>query len=128
MITIRRVKLILMMLLVAVSCAAVERDTNVCAVRIVAVNYDPILREHGGVRLSRFMKWNDPHVMTTNLMRYLRECSGGYADYRLVDFLYLGGGAPEGGGVCLYGGNLFVKGGGAEKGGQPAQASGGPAL
>ena len=71
----------------ALSCGAVERDTSMCTIRILAVNYDPILREHGGVRLSRFMKWNDPHVMTTNLMRYLRECSGGYADYRLVDFV-----------------------------------------
>src|SRR5690349_17861037 len=85
-VTMRRVKLTAMALLVVVSCGAVERGTNVCTVRIVAINYDPILREHGGVRLSRFMKWNDPHVMTTNLMRYLRECSGGYADYRLVDF------------------------------------------
>jgi hypothetical protein len=33
------------------------------------------------------MKWNDPHPMTTNLMHYLREASGGYAEYRLVDFI-----------------------------------------
>jgi hypothetical protein len=59
--------------------------TNVCTVRILVINYDPILTN--GVRLSRHMKWNDPRPMTTNLMRYLGECSGGYARYQLVDFI-----------------------------------------
>ena len=80
-------KLILLAVLAALSCAAVEREKSICTVRIVAINYDPILREHGGVRLSRHMKWNDARAMTTNLMRYLGESSGGYADYRLVDFV-----------------------------------------
>ena len=64
---------------------AVTRDTNVCTVRILVINYDPILTN--GVRLSRYMKWNDPRPMTTNLMRYLGECSGGYARYEMVDFI-----------------------------------------
>lgn len=62
-------------------------DTNRCVVRVIVVNYDPTLRQHGNVPLSRFMKWNDPHRMTTNLIRHLREASGGFADYRLVDFI-----------------------------------------
>lgn len=79
--------IVLIALFAALVANAASRDTNVCVVRVLAVNYDPILREHGNVRLSRHMKWNDPRPMTTNLMRYLRECSGGYADYRLVDFI-----------------------------------------
>jgi hypothetical protein len=67
--------------------AAVVRDTNVCTVRILAVNYDPILRERDNVRLRAHMKWNEPRTMTTNLIRYLGECSGGYANYQLVDFV-----------------------------------------
>src|SRR5687767_15917543 len=73
--------------LMIMAISAVANVTNVCPIRVLAVNYDPILREHGNVRLSRFMKWNDARIMTTNLLRYLRECSGGYADYRLVDFI-----------------------------------------
>jgi hypothetical protein len=84
----------LFFLLAALAVSATEEqgrrgypDTNRCVVRVLVINYDPILRQHGDVRLSRFMKWNDPQRMTTNLMRYLREASGGYADYQLVDFI-----------------------------------------
>ncbi len=54
---------------------------------LLIVNYDPVLREHGGVKLSRFMKWNDPRPMTTNLVRYLAEASGGYVQYRITGFI-----------------------------------------
>jgi len=64
---------------------AAPRDTNVVTVRVLALNYDPILSN--GIRLGNAMKWNDPRSMTTNLLRYLRECSGGFAHYELVDFL-----------------------------------------
>jgi hypothetical protein len=56
-------------------------------VNVIAVNYDPVLAEHGGVTLRKFMKWSDPRIMTTNLLRYIRESSGGYAQYHLVDFI-----------------------------------------
>ena len=68
------------------ACAApVARDTNAVTIRVLAINYDPVLAN--GARLSREMRWNDPRPMTTNLLRYLRECSGGYARYELVDFV-----------------------------------------
>jgi hypothetical protein len=54
-------------------------------VRVLVINYDPVLTN--GQRLSRHMKWNDPRPMTTNLVRYLRESSGGYARYQIVDFI-----------------------------------------
>lgn len=65
--------------------AAAIRDTNVCAVRVLVINFDPTLTN--GMRLSRHLKWNDPRPMTTNLMRYLRECSGGYAQYELAEWV-----------------------------------------
>src|SRR5436190_17005887 len=74
-----------------IACGAVGAEMRRREVRVIVVDYDPILREHGNVRLSRFMKWNDPRAMTTNLMRYLGECSGGYAEYRLVDFVEVDG-------------------------------------
>jgi hypothetical protein len=63
------------------------RETTTRIIRVIAVNYDPVLQEIGGLRLSRHLKWNDPRPFTTNLMRYLREASGGFADYRLVGFI-----------------------------------------
>jgi hypothetical protein len=65
--------------------APVARDTNGFAVRVLAINYDPVLSN--GVRLSKAMKWNDPRPITTNLLRYLRESSGGFARYQLVNFI-----------------------------------------
>jgi hypothetical protein len=67
--------------------ALLAESAEVCRVRVLAVNYDPVLTNHGGVRLSRHMKWNDPRPMTTNLMSYLRECSGGYAQFELADWI-----------------------------------------
>src|SRR5687768_17375687 len=61
--------------------------SNQCLVRVVVVNYDPILKEHGGLRLSRYMKWNDPRTITTNLVRHLAEVSAGFAKYEIVDFI-----------------------------------------
>jgi hypothetical protein len=63
----------------------VTRDPDTCAVRVLVINYDPVL--NNGLRLSRHMKWHDPRPMTTNLVRYLQECSGGYARYEIVDFI-----------------------------------------
>src|SRR5687767_2860820 len=59
------------------------RKTN----NLIVINYDPVLREHGGVTLQRHLKWNDPRPMTTNLIRYIRESSGGYANFNLVGWI-----------------------------------------
>lgn len=67
--------------------AAVERDTGKRTLNLLVVNYDPVLTNHGGTRLSRHLKWNNPRPMTTNLIRYIREASGGFADYRLVEWI-----------------------------------------
>ena len=56
-------------------------------IKVIVLNYDPILRGKGSVRLSRHMKWGDPHAMTPAIVSALRQCSGGFADYRVVDFI-----------------------------------------
>jgi hypothetical protein len=73
-------------LLVAV-CGICAPDTTSKQVNVIVLNYDPILREHNGVRLQKHLKWNDPRPMTTNLIRYIRESSGGYANLRIVDWI-----------------------------------------
>ena len=63
------------------------RDPERCVIRLLVLNYDPVLRQQGNVRLSRHFKWNDPRPMTTNLIRHLRESSGGFAEYQIVEWL-----------------------------------------
>ncbi len=62
---------------------SMTRKTN----HLIVVNYDPLLGSRGGTNLQRFMRWNDPRPMTTNLIRYIREASGGYANYHLVEWI-----------------------------------------
>jgi hypothetical protein len=69
----------------AASAAITSRDTNAVTVRVLVINYDPILKN--GSRLSRHLHWNDPRLITTNLLADLRACSGGYARYEIVDFI-----------------------------------------
>ncbi len=63
--------------------ADATRKTN----NLIVINYDPVLRGHGGTNLQRFMRWNNPRPMTTNLIRYLRESSGGYANFNLIEWI-----------------------------------------
>lgn len=77
-------------LLVAVTCglaAAATPDPTRQTVNVLVLNYDPVLPGHGGARLHAYMKWNDPRPMTDNLVRYITEASGGYAQYRVVEFI-----------------------------------------
>lgn len=66
---------------------SIKRDADTRTIPLLVINYDPVLRSQGGARLSRHLKWNDPRPMTTNLIRYIREASGGFADYRLVEWI-----------------------------------------
>src|SRR5215210_6903714 len=78
---------VLLALLLAPSAFGAVPDTTKQTINVLIVNYDPVLREQGGVRLQKFLKWNDPRPMTTNLIRYIRESSGGYANYQIVEWI-----------------------------------------
>lgn len=83
------------MLFLAVSSARltcgeeVQRVTDKRTVNVIVVCYDPTLASQGGKRLTEHMQWNDPRSMTEHLMQYIRESSGGYANYHLVDWIDL---------------------------------------
>lgn len=56
-------------------------------IKVIVLNYDPILRTKGNQRLSRFMGWHDPRQMTPQVVEALREASGGYVRYQIVEFI-----------------------------------------
>src|SRR5690242_7906353 len=60
-------------------------------IKVIVLNYDPILRGKGGIRLSQFMKWGDAHTMTADIVTHLREASGGFANYRVVQVIDVDG-------------------------------------
>lgn len=58
-------------------------------IRVLVVSYDPILRNHGNVRLSRYMKWHDPRDLTRKVVNDLRQASGGFVRYQVTRFIEL---------------------------------------
>lgn len=65
----------------------VVRDLEKVTIRVLLINYDPKLKTSGGKTLREYFKWNDPRPMTTNLIRYIEQASGGFANYQIVDWI-----------------------------------------
>lgn len=72
---------------VEASAIAATRDPEHREIRVLVVNYDPKLPDHGGVRLREYMKWNNPRELTNRLVQHIEEASGGFAQYRMVEFI-----------------------------------------
>ena len=54
--------------------------------KVFVINFDPIFQSEGGKRLHEVRHWNDPRVLTDGYVADLAECSGGYAQYRIVEW------------------------------------------
>ncbi|MDW8395929.1 MAG: hypothetical protein RMM31_06785, partial [Anaerolineae bacterium] len=50
--------------------------------KVYVIVYDPLLRN--GKRLSEHLKWQDHRVFTREAIRFFREVSKGYLDYKVV--------------------------------------------
>ncbi len=55
--------------------------------KVLVLNYDPILTNHGGVRLHQYYGWNDPHTLTTQYLQDLTDSSSNYARWTITQFL-----------------------------------------
>jgi hypothetical protein len=54
---------------------------------VLVLNYDPILTNHGGVRLHAYYHWNDPRVLTSGYLADLTESSSNYVRWTITQFL-----------------------------------------
>jgi len=57
--------------------------------RVLVMNFDPILENHGSLRLNQFMHWNDPRVLNTNYLNDLTAASGGYVQWQVAGWVDL---------------------------------------
>jgi hypothetical protein len=57
--------------------------------RVLVMNFDPILENHGNQRLNQFMGWNDPRVLNTNYLNDLTDASGGYVQWQVAGWVDL---------------------------------------
>ncbi len=52
--------------------------------RVLLITYHPIIRSEGGRRLADVLGWNDVEALCSGYIADLRECSGGFLDYQIV--------------------------------------------
>jgi len=57
--------------------------------RVLLLIYDPLIESEGQKRLHQVNGWNDPEALTRTYIEDLRECSGGFVRYRIVERLLL---------------------------------------
>ena len=55
--------------------------------KVLVLNYDPVLKSHGGVRLHDYYHWNDPRVLTSGYLADLTESSSNYVRWTVTQFL-----------------------------------------
>lgn len=55
--------------------------------KVVVINYNPVFEKHGGSNLVQILRANDPREFSDILVESIRECSGGYINYEIVDYI-----------------------------------------
>ncbi len=53
--------------------------------KVLLLTYDPVIEAEGGRRLSQVLGFRNPDANTRTYVDDLRECSGGFVDYQIVD-------------------------------------------
>lgn len=53
--------------------------------RVAMIVHDPILEAYGGRRLHEHFQWSDPDLLARHYIHDLRTCSGGLAQYQVVE-------------------------------------------
>ena len=56
-------------------------------IRVIVVDYDPVLATHDGQRLTAYMHWQDPGLLSDLIAEDIGQASGGLVEYQIVDFV-----------------------------------------
>jgi hypothetical protein len=54
-------------------------------VKVIVINFDPVLKTRSNRKLHEYMKWSDPWQLTEKMVADAKLASGGYVDYRVVE-------------------------------------------
>jgi hypothetical protein len=59
--------------------------------KVLLIIYDPVVPSDGKKKLHQVLKWNNPDKLTEGHIADMRECSYGYANYKVVDRIEVDG-------------------------------------
>jgi hypothetical protein len=77
--------------------------------RVLLITLDPPIESEGGRRLTELFRWNDAEMLARQYIADLRDCSGGYLHYQIVERIDAGRFPVKQDGFC-YTGEMFVRG------------------
>lgn len=55
-------------------------------VRVLALSFNPIIPEEGNKRLHEVGKWNDPRTLADGYIQDIKEASGGFIQFKIVEW------------------------------------------
>jgi hypothetical protein len=67
--------------------APAKQLVGIQTVNVIVINFDPVLKTRGNLRLHEYMKWSDPWSLTDRMVADAKATSGGYVNYRVVEKL-----------------------------------------
>src|SRR3990172_4333724 len=64
-------------------------DPTAVPIKLLVVIYDPIIESSGGERLHQALGWQDPDVLTTDLIDDFALVSHGVAKYEIMQLIFI---------------------------------------
>jgi len=80
------VALLALALFVSPQTSATTRFASPITVRVLVLNFDPIIPQEGGRRLHEVLRWNDPRKLAEGYIADLREATRGHIRHRIVEW------------------------------------------
>src|SRR4030067_1831866 len=73
--------------IVSVSAQGYEYGNKPITVKVMVINFNPFIPQKENKRLNEALNWNNPKELAEEYINNVREVSGGYINYKIVDWL-----------------------------------------
>lgn len=79
--------------LIASACCGATAKGGIGAktVNVIVIDYDPVLKTRANKKMTEYMKWSDPRKLTQSMIDDAKQASGGYVNYKVVEFIEYNG-------------------------------------
>jgi len=66
-------------------------SNNPQIVKVLVLNFDPILENYGGQKLSEYRGWNNSEDLNNQVIKFFQSVSDGYVNYTVSEWIYIDG-------------------------------------